>query len=49
MAPLPPSPLLPQNQGCSLDPQVFLLLQTTLIWGWGGGLMAFKQNEILDE
>ena len=26
----------PQNQCCILDPQVFLLLQTTLIWGLRG-------------
>ena len=38
----------PQNQCCSLDPQVFLLLQTTLIWGVGG-FTAFKRNEIINE
>ena len=29
------TPPLPQNQCCILDPQVFLLPQETLIWGWG--------------
>ena len=29
------SPPLPPNQCCILDPQFFLLLQTTLIRGWG--------------
>ena len=28
-----PSPPPPRNQCCTLDPQVFLLLQTTLIQG----------------
>ena len=51
-----PSPCLPQplpppkkkNQCCSLDPQVFLLLQTTLIWGVRG-FTVFKRNEIINE
>ena len=38
----------PQNQCCILDPQVFLLLQTTLIRG-ARGFMTFKRNEIIDE
>ena len=48
--PLPLSTPIPslQNQCCILDPQVFLLLQTTLIRGVRG-FMAFKRNEIIDE
>ena len=38
----------PKNQCCMLDPQVFLLLQTTLNQGVGG-FMAFKRNEIINE
>ena len=38
----------PQNQCCILDPQVFLLLQTTLIRGVRG-FTAFKRNEIINE
>ena len=38
----------PQNQCCILGPQVFLLLQTTLIWGVRG-FTAFKRNKIIIE
>ena len=38
----------PQNQCCILDPQVFFLLQTTLIQGVTG-FRAFKRNEIINE
>ena len=38
----------PQNQCCVLDPQVFLLLQTTLIRRVRG-FMVFKRNEIIHE
>ena len=38
----------PQNQCCILDPQVFLLLQTTLIRGVSG-FTTFKRNEIISE
>ena len=38
----------PQNQSCILDPQVFPLLQTTLIQGVRG-FTAFKRNERINE
>ena len=38
----------PKNQCWILDPQVFFLLQTTLIRGVGG-FTAFKRNEIINE
>ena len=44
--PLSTSNPSPQNQCCILSPQVFPLLQTTLIRGVRG-FMAFKRNEII--
>ena len=38
----------PQNQCWILDPQVFFLLQTTLIRGVGG-FTVFKRNEIINK
>jgi len=53
-SPMYPTPS-PKNQYCSLDPQVFLLQQTTLIRGWEE-LTSFNRmkklmtmNEIVDE
>ena len=46
--PLSTSTPPPQNQCCILDPQVFLLLQTTLIRGVRG-FMAFKRNDMINE
>ena len=38
----------PQNQCCILSPQVFPLLQITLIRGVRG-FMAFKRNDMINE
>ena len=38
----------PQNQCCTLEPQVLVLLQTTLIRGVRG-FTAFKRNDIIIE
>ena len=42
-----PNPFPPKSM-CILDPQVFLLLQTTLIRGVTG-FVLFKRNEIVNE
>ena len=47
LPPVYPTPS-PQNRCCILDPQVFLLLQTTLIWRVRG-FTLFKRNEIVNE
>ena len=46
--PLSTSNPSPQNQCCILSPQVFPLLQTTLIRGVRG-FMAFKRNDMINE
>ena len=43
-----PQPLPPKINVVFLDPQVFLLLQTTLILGLRG-FTVFKRNEIINE
>ena len=48
LLPLSTSNPSPQNQCCILSPQVFPLLQTTLIRGVRG-FMAFKRNDMINE